>query len=73
VRRPGGRPGDHRRVSLAGVREHPGEAPAEHEWLVLEHRVEQPAGGQRQLQRTDARPGGLAAAGPVLALPEWPA
>ena len=40
-----------RLVRRRGCREHPGEALTEHEGLVLQHRVEQPQGGQRQLER----------------------
>jgi hypothetical protein len=39
------------RGSRRGCREHPGEALTKHEGLVLQHRVEQPQGGRRQLER----------------------
>ena len=40
------------RVPRRGCREHSGEPLTEHERRVLEHRVEQPPGGQRQLLGT---------------------
>ena len=52
LRGPGHRAGHARRVPRRGCREHSGEPLTEHERLVLEHRVEQPQGGQRQLQAT---------------------
>ena len=52
LRGPGHRAGHARQVPRRGCREHSGEPLTEHERLVLEHRVEQPQGGQRQLQAT---------------------
>jgi len=43
------RAGHPRRVPRRGCREHSGEPLTEHECLVLQHRVEQPQGGQGQL------------------------
>jgi len=50
VRAPDNRAGHRAPVRCGGCREHPGEALTKHEVLELQHRVEQPQGGQRQLE-----------------------